>query len=59
MQQAVINLFTANYRVLARTILQEMAVTIGAYIHGQVLISIIMSAMVFSGLYIMGLIIHW
>lgn len=54
MQQAVINLFTANYRELARTILQEMAVTIGAYIHGQMLISIIMSAMVFSGLYIMG-----
>jgi predicted PurR-regulated permease PerM len=54
MQQAVINLFTANYRVLARTILQEMAVTIGAYIHGQILVSIIMSATVFSGLYIMG-----
>jgi predicted PurR-regulated permease PerM len=53
MQQAVINLFTVNYRGLARTILQEMAVTISAYIHGQVLISVIMSAMVFSGLYLM------
>lgn len=54
MQQAVINLFSSNYRELAQTILQEMAVTMGAYIHGQVLISFIMSGMVFSGLYIMG-----
>ncbi len=54
MQQAVINLFTPGYRPLVRSILQETAVTIGAYIHGQISISIIMAVMVFSGLYIMG-----
>jgi predicted PurR-regulated permease PerM len=51
MEQAIIHLFSPGYRTLVQSILQEMAATIGAYLHGQVLISVIMGITVFCGLY--------
>lgn len=55
MKQGTIGLFTPNYQQKVKNILEETGTVIGAYIQGQVFISILMGTLVFSGLYFMNI----
>lgn len=51
LKDSVVNLFPHSAQPRAISIIEEMAVVVSNYIRGQVLISIIMGLMVFSGMY--------
>ena len=54
MQQEVVKCFSPVHQRTVQTILGEAAVTVSAYLRGQLLISVIMGCTVFFGLFILG-----
>ncbi len=53
LKEKIILMFAVNSRRRARHVIEEMALVISGYIRGQVLISIVMGCIVFSGMYIL------
>lgn len=51
LKEKVIAMFTVESRITVRTIIEEMATVISGYIRGQVLISIVIGVLVFSGMF--------
>lgn len=49
-----VTIFPRSTQALAITIIEEMAAVVSNYIRGQVLISVIMGLLVFSGMYFLG-----
>lgn len=54
MQSGFVNAFSAQYRQHLQSVISEMGSVISGYIRGQIVISIIMGLLVFSGMYILG-----
>ncbi|WP_425061193.1 AI-2E family transporter [Sporomusa carbonis] len=50
----VVTLFPPSVRTSVVSVIEEMAIVVSNYIRGQVLISVIMGLMVFSGMYFLG-----
>ncbi|HWR45352.1 AI-2E family transporter [Sporomusa sp.] len=54
LKDGVVTLFPLTAQACAISVIEEMAVVVSNYIRGQVLISVIMGLLVFSGMYFMG-----
>jgi len=53
LKEKIIVMFAVESRNQARSVIEEMAIVISGYIHGQVLISIVIGFIVFNGMYLM------
>lgn len=53
LKEKIIVLFTVESRQRVRTVIEEIALVISGYIRGQVLISIVIGIIVFSGMYLL------
>jgi predicted PurR-regulated permease PerM len=54
LQSGLINAFSVQYRQQLQNVTNEMGNVISGYIRGQIVISIIMGILVFSGMYLLG-----
>ncbi|WP_312560394.1 AI-2E family transporter [Anaerospora sp.] len=54
LQSGLINSFSVQYRQQLQNVTNEMGNVISGYIRGQIVISIIMGILVFSGMYLLG-----
>lgn len=54
LQAGLINAFSVQYRQQLQNVTNEMGSVISGYIRGQIVISIIMGILVFSGMYVLG-----
>ena len=54
LQSGLINAFSVQYRQQLQNVTNEMGSVISGYIRGQIVISIIMGILVFSGMYLLG-----
>ncbi len=55
LKEKIVILFAVTSRMRVRNVIEEMAVVISGYIRGQVLISLVMGGIVFSGMYLLGI----
>lgn len=53
LKEKIILMFAVESRQRVRTVIEEMAIVISGYIRGQVLISIVIGVLVFSGMYLL------
>lgn len=53
LKEKIIAMFTVESRITVRKIIEEMAMVISGYIRGQVLISIVIGLLVFSGMFLL------
>jgi predicted PurR-regulated permease PerM len=53
LKDKIIAMFTVESRITVRKIIEEMATVISGYIRGQVLISIVIGVLVFSGMFLL------
>lgn len=54
LRESFISIFSMDHRNNVRSIIEEMAATVSAYIRGQFWISVAIGLMVFSGMYLLG-----